>query len=262
MVLLALVEALGMANAPRYVEHTLVPFFHACGVLAQGSSSDIPHGMPLDDPQQTLDNPRRRLDECMGGAIEEYEAIVARSKGLVRGRTAWNDGRECWLVDFPLVVLVVKPKKRERRPVDDKQAAKKPRRSARDAASREADQTVASQDVAAALAGVLGTSAAAMPPLRKVILEREQVASVYDAIAAIEGHACNPKEEYRRLAERYPEVGALCDHFQLSGQGQRETPVANAKTLVQIILLLPGEQAAKIRTEASMVFVDFLGGTC
>ncbi len=57
MVLLALVEALGMANAPRYVEHTLVPFFHACGVLAQGSSSHIPHGMPLDDPQQTLDNP-------------------------------------------------------------------------------------------------------------------------------------------------------------------------------------------------------------
>ena len=72
-------------------------------MLAQGSSSDIPHGMPLDDPQQTLDNPRRRLDECMGGAIEEYEAIVARSKGLVRGRTAWNDGRECWLVDFPLL---------------------------------------------------------------------------------------------------------------------------------------------------------------
>ena len=46
-----------------------------------------------------------------------------------------------------------------------------------------------------------------------------------------------------------PEVVALCYHFQFSGQGQRETPVANAKTLVQIILLLPGEQAAKVRTE-------------
>ena len=44
----------------------------------------------------------------MGCAIEDYErAIAARSRGLVRGRTAWNNGRECWLVDFPLVVLVV-----------------------------------------------------------------------------------------------------------------------------------------------------------
>ena len=152
------------------------------------------------------------------------------------------------------------PKKRDRIPVDDKQAAKKPRRSARDAASKEADQTVASQDVAAALAGALGTSAAAMPPIRKVSLEREQVASVYDAIAAVKGRSSNPKVEYKRLAERYPEVVATCYHFQFSGQGQRETPVANAKTLVQIIFLLPGEVAAKVRTEASRVFVDFLGG--
>ena len=50
--------ALGMANAPRYVEHTLVPFFHACGVLAQGSSSDIPHGMPLDDPSRLWTTPQ------------------------------------------------------------------------------------------------------------------------------------------------------------------------------------------------------------
>ena len=29
------------------------------------------------------------------------------SGGLVRGRSAWNDGRETWLIDFPLMVLVV-----------------------------------------------------------------------------------------------------------------------------------------------------------
>ena len=68
-----------------------------------------------------------------------------------------------------------------------------------------------------ALASALGKSATDMQPVRKTAHAGEQVASVYDAIAAIEGHACNPKEEYRRLAKRYPEVVALCDHFQFSG---------------------------------------------
>ena len=40
--------------------------------------------------------------------MEDYEReIGARSKGLVRGRSAWNDGKETWLVDFPLVVLII-----------------------------------------------------------------------------------------------------------------------------------------------------------
>ena len=75
------------------------------------------------------------------------------------------------------------------------------------------------------------------------------------------GRSCNPKEEYKRLADRYPEVATTCDYFQFAVQGQRKTPVANAKTLVQIILLLPGEQAARMRTEASRVFVAFLVGS-
>ena len=80
-----------------------------------------------------------------------------------------------------------------------------------------------------------------MPPMRKVTLGGEQAASVYDAIAAVKGRSCNPKVEYKRLAEHYPEVVASCYHFQFAGQGQRKTPVADAKTLVQIILLLLGE---------------------
>ena len=40
--------------------------------------------------------------------MEDYErALAARSEGLVRGRSAWNDGRETWLIDFPLLVLVI-----------------------------------------------------------------------------------------------------------------------------------------------------------
>ncbi len=65
-------------------------------------------------------------------------------------------------------------------------------------------------------------------------LEGERVASVFDAIKAFRGRSCNPREEYKRLAERYPEVATTCDNLQFSGAGQRETPVANAKTLVCI----------------------------
>ncbi len=36
--------------------------------------------------------------------------------------------------------------------------------------------------------------------------------------------------------------------------------MADARNIVKIILLLLGEQAAKVRLEASRVFVGFLGG--
>ena len=44
------------------------------------------------------------------------------------------------------------------------------------------------------------------------------------------------------------------------GRRNKTTPVADATTVVKLILLLPGEQAAKVREQASMVFVRFLGG--
>ena len=36
--------------------------------------------------------------------------------------------------------------------------------------------------------------------------------------------------------------------------------MADAQNIIKIILLLPGEQAARVRTKASEVFVRFLGG--
>ena len=42
------------------------------------------------------------------GEVQDYEfALASRSRGLVRGRGAWHEGLETWLIDFPLVVLVV-----------------------------------------------------------------------------------------------------------------------------------------------------------
>jgi len=108
MVLTMLVEAFGVKNARHYVQLQVVPYFKACGVRVEGLSDDGLQQPRLGNLQGSPDDPQPRLDEHMGCAIEDYErAIAARSRGLVRGRTAWNDGRECWLVDFPLVVLVV-----------------------------------------------------------------------------------------------------------------------------------------------------------
>ena len=76
------------------------------------------------------------------------------------------------------------PKKRDRRPINDEQTGKRPRRLA-----KEAGQTIASQDVVAALAGALGECVAAMPPIRKAMLEGERVASVFDAIKAFRGRS-------------------------------------------------------------------------
>ena len=102
MVLTVLVEAFGVAAARNYVERQLIPYFAACGVHVEGSSGDALQRARLDDPRASPDDPRRRLEEHMGCAIEDYErAVAARSRGLVRGRTAWNDGRECWLVKLP-----------------------------------------------------------------------------------------------------------------------------------------------------------------
>ena len=33
--------------------------------------------------------------------------------------------------------------------------------------------------------------------------------------------SCNPREEYKRLAERYPEVVTTCDNLKFDGAGQR-----------------------------------------
>ena len=74
--------------------------------MGAGSSSDRTQVQSLDDPRQSLDNPRR--DESLGPPIEDYERdIAAKSQGLLKGRSAWNHGKETWLVDLPLVVLAI-----------------------------------------------------------------------------------------------------------------------------------------------------------
>ncbi len=100
MVLTALLESLGVSNPRRCVNASLLPYFRACRV---------PGDLSSDEPDlSSRVQARTQLDKYLEDGVQDYElALASRSQGLLRGRSAWHDGRETWLIDFPLVVLVV-----------------------------------------------------------------------------------------------------------------------------------------------------------
>lgn len=65
----------------------------------------------------------------------------------------------------------------------------------------------------------------------------------------------------RRMFAAHLEVGTKCSHFRFGGHGQRDALVPNnLTTLIEIIFLLPGHSAAKVRQAAAQLFVRHLGG--
>ena len=69
----------------------------------------------------------------------------------------------------------------------------------------------------------------------------------------------------------HPEVTANCSnldseldekivHLKFPGRGQRDTPVADLPTIIEIIFLLPGKTAARVRSEAAKLLVRYVGG--
>jgi hypothetical protein len=62
------------------------------------------------------------------------------------------------------------------------------------------------------------------------------------------------------VKERYPEVAQNLGLFKFPGRRQRETPVANIRGAVELVLLLPGHHAARIRRQAASLLVRYLGG--
>ena len=65
---------------------------------------------------------------------------------------------------------------------------------------------------------------------------------------------------YQRLAQNFPDVLTECINFKFSGRGQKETPVTDARGIVDIIMVLPGKAAASVRRQAADVLVRYLGG--
>lgn len=54
-----------------------------------------------------------------------------------------------------------------------------------------------------------------------------------------------------RLQEKYPEVTTNCRYLKFPGAGQRETPVVDKVTALEILGVLPGEAGRKYRREAA-----------
>jgi hypothetical protein len=107
MVLATLLESFRVSRPRRCIQRDLLPFFRACGV----SGCDVSGDDIENDNEPNLASggqDRTPLAKYLENGVEDYErALAARSAGLLRGRSTWNDGRETWLIDFPLLVLVI-----------------------------------------------------------------------------------------------------------------------------------------------------------
>ena len=85
--------------------------------------------------------------------------------------------------------------------------------------------------------------------------------SVVDTIAAFaEQDARAAAHTWQRLSQNYPEVCKNVTHFQFSGQGQRPTPVADARTIIEVCMIIPGKVAGRYRTRAADIIVRYMGG--
>ena len=85
--------------------------------------------------------------------------------------------------------------------------------------------------------------------------------SVIDVIVAVSGGSQHDAAwTLRRLSDPYPEVGTNCSLYKFKGRRQRDTPVTSVKGIVEIIMLFPGRQAARVRRLAAELLCRWLGG--
>lgn len=83
--------------------------------------------------------------------------------------------------------------------------------------------------------------------------------SIYDAITFATGLK-NAYSTWSRLAATHPEVLAKCENFKFPGRGQRETPVADLQAFLEILVVLPGRLAARVREEAVRTLIRAMNG--
>jgi len=85
--------------------------------------------------------------------------------------------------------------------------------------------------------------------------------SVIDVVSLVTGHnAHQAAHTLQRLLEAYPEVSASVTHFRFSGRGQRDTPVSDVYGICDMVMVLPGKAAGRVRRQAATVLCRYLGG--
>ena len=95
----------------------------------------------------------------------------------------------------------------------------------------------------------------------RIVNEIPKKVSVYDIMNISGINNKTASKTFIRLKEKYPEVSTFSRNFKFNtGQGQVLTPVVDAKGLITILMLLPGEKAALFRYKASNILVRYLAG--
>jgi hypothetical protein len=93
-------------------------------------------------------------------------------------------------------------------------------------------------DLRRQLAQLLGKDVTLIGNIRKTDTSKISVIDIVQAMSGKDGRAS--AEDVRIMIARFPEVDEKLDHFKFPGRGQRDTPVADLSTIVEIIFLLPG----------------------
>ena len=76
--------------------------------------------------------------------------------------------------------------------------------------------------------------------------------SVIDVVQAMTGKdARHAAQEVRTMCSHYPEADQILVHLLFPGKGQRKTPVSSVRGIVEVVMLLPGAQAARVRRQAA-----------
>ena len=114
------------------------------------------------------------------------------------------------------------------------------------------------EDVPQELATLLGRSCAVS--IRRTD-ERPPRLSVIDVSILVTGKdARKTAQDIGYVKERFPEVAQNLGLYKFQGRRQRETPVANIRGAIELVFLLPGRHAARVRREAASLLARYLGG--
>ena len=111
-------------------------------------------------------------------------------------------------------------------------------------------------DVPTQLAALLGRE---VVQIRKTSETPPRI-SVIDVVEAITGQVkSNAGKTLERVKESHPEVYPNWINYRFPGRGQRDTPIADVRGIVEIVMLLPGRHAARARRQAAELLCRYLG---
>ncbi len=86
-----------------------------------------------------------------------------------------------------------------------------------------------------------------------------------DVISAVTNKSAQyAAKQLRNVIDKYPDVCQNMTHVKFTDargrKGQKETPVACVKGIVEVLMLIPGSYAARVRKQAALLLCRWLGG--